>query len=483
MVVGSVAIAAALRVALDPILHERAVFLLFLIAVAICAHFAGFWAGFASAWLSVSAVVGLQLLAPGGIGLHGWAQAALFMAIALPVSVLGGRLRRALDREHRLLESESRARAEAERASRVKDEFLAALSHELRSPLNAIVGWTHILKGMPLPPEASRALETILRNADHQVKLMSEISDLSRIVTGKLVLEEALIDVRSALDQAVDAVRLAADARGLRLQLLISETPLVVRGDSGRLQQVFWNVLSNAIKFSPAGASVQASAAREGDMVTVRVTDTGEGIGPEFLPHVFDSFRQEDPSKARRHGGLGIGLAIVRYLTEAHGGEVHAHSDGPGRGTTVTIELPVFPGVSAQTAAADVSRPQLAGLRILIVEDDGDTRDLLARVLAELGAHVVATSSAAEARSQISVQPPDAIVSDIGMPDEDGLTFMRSLRLRPEHRDIPAIALTAYASAADQAEALDAGYHEHVAKPVQPYQLARVIDASLRRPS
>jgi signal transduction histidine kinase/CheY-like chemotaxis protein len=483
MVVGTVAAAAALRVALDPVLHDRGVFLLFLIAVAVCAHFAGFWAGFASAWLGVAGAVSLQVLAPGGIGLQGWVQVALFMAIALPVSVLGGRLRSALDREHRLLESESSARAEAERASRVKDEFLAVLSHELRSPLNAIVGWAHVLKGMRLPPEADRAVQTILRNADHQVSLMAEISDLSRIVTGKLVLEEALVDVRSALDHAVDAVRLAADARGQRLQLLIPETPLVVRGDASRLQQVFWNLLSNAIKFSPAGASIQASATREGDTVSVEVSDTGQGIGPGFLPHVFESFRQEDSSLARRHGGLGLGLAIVRRLTEAHGGAVRAHSDGSGKGTTFTVELPAFPGTSTEAASADIGRPQLAGVRILIVEDDLDTRDLLTRVLGELGAEVVAASSAAEARTRISMEVPDAIVSDIGMPGEDGLAFMRALRQRPEHRHIPAIALSAYASAADHAEALAAGYHEHVPKPVQPYRLARVIVASLNRPS
>jgi signal transduction histidine kinase/ActR/RegA family two-component response regulator len=483
IVLASVAVAAASRIALDPILHERAVFLLFVIAVALSAHLAGFWAGLATAVLSVAAAVALQLFAPAGVGLHDSVQVSLFLLTAIPISLLGGSLRNSLERERRLLKSESAARAALERTSRLKDEFLAVLSHELRSPLNTVVGWAHILKGTALPADAVHAVEIILRSADQQVKLLSEIADLSRIATGKLVLEDGLVDVRGILDQAVDAIRLAADVRGIKLQLVIPEMPLIVRGDAGRLQQVLWNLLSNAIKFSSAGASVQASAGLKARMVTVEVTDTGQGIHPEFLPHVFESFRQEDQSTARVHGGLGLGLAIVKHLTEAHGGSVHADSDGPGKGSRFTVALPAFAGVADAVTPSEVARPQLTGLRILVVDDDPDARELVARALGDLGGQVVTTSSAAEARAELDLRKPDVIVSDIGMPGEDGLSFIRALRGHPAHRDIPAIALTAYATATDQAEAIKAGYREHVPKPVQPYRLARVIMMALQRPS
>jgi CheY-like chemotaxis protein/two-component sensor histidine kinase len=313
--------------------------------------------------------------------------------------------------------------------------------------------------------------------------LIADITDLSRGLSGKLVLEEQRIDLRATLDQAVDAVRLSADARSISIELVIPEAPLIVRGEASRLGQVFWNLLSNAVKFSGPGASVRASADREGETAVVRVTDSGQGIGAEFLPFVFDSFRQEDSTKTRRHGGLGLGLAIVRHLTEAHGGTVRVESDGAGAGASFTVRLPLCAGAAADSVEADVSRPQLEGVRLLIIEDDADTCELLVRSLGELGAIVVGASSAADARRLMAKQPPDAIVSDIGMPGEDGLAFIRSLKKQPQHRSIPAIALTAYASTADREEAMAAGYFEHVAKPVHPYNLARVIVAALRPPS
>jgi signal transduction histidine kinase len=491
VVLASVGAMTALRLALQPALQERGVFIPFLLSVAVSAHLGGLRAGLASSALSLAVGAGLFLEAsgPASAAPEAWLQMAMFLAVAVAITLFGAylhayrlQLHAAIEREHRLRVSEMAARAEAEHANRVKDEFLAILSHELRSPLNAIVGWAHILKAAQAPDERTKAIDTILRNADHQVRMISEIFELSRAVTGKLVLEATLVDVRSLLDQAIDSVRLAADARGLRLQLVIPETPLVVRGDAARLQQVFWNLLSNATKFSPSGASVQASAACEDGTVLVKVVDTGQGIRSEFLPHVFDTFRQEDASRTRRQSGLGLGLSIVRHLTEAHGGTVSVHSDGPGQGATFTVCLPSFGGLSPDVRPTDLSRPDLRGLRVLIVEDEADTRDLIGRAIGDLGAEVTAVSSANEARSAISKRTPDAIVSDIGMPDEDGFTFMRLLR-RSEHAHIPAIALTAYASESDRAEAIEAGYQEHLAKPVPPYQLARVIVAAVRRPS
>jgi len=476
-----VSTATLLRLVLHPILGERAAFLLAILAVAVAAHLAGSWAGAATLLAALPIAALLFLAAPGSAAW--WIQLLLATSLAIPLALLGGRLHRSLRDQDDALRRERSARAEAERANRARDEFLAVLSHELRSPLNAIVGWTHILRGKTQAPEDARALDIILRSVDQQVRLMSDITDLSSGMSGKLRLEAELVDVRSVLDQAVDNVRLAANARGVQLQLVIPETALVVQGDAGRLRQVFWNLLSNAIKFSGAGAMVQASAARDGTSVVVRVSDTGQGIGSEFLPHVFSVFRQEDSSKTRRNAGLGIGLAIVHHLTEAHGGTVTVHSDGPGKGAVFTVTLPAAEG-AAGFVQSDLSRPELSGVRILVVDDDEATRELLLRALAEMGATVVTASSAAEARAEIARRTPDAIVSDIGMPDEDGFAFMRSLKKATARQaGIPTIALTAYSSSKDRAEALEAGYLEHVTKPAPPYQVARVIAAALRRPS
>ena len=481
VVIAAVSAATLLRLALNPVLRDRGLFLLAAMAVAVAAHLCGFWAGMATMLLSIPATAFLFRYLPGEsrFATPEWVQIALFTALAIPLSVLGGRLRaivadleEALRRERRLHESERTARAEADHASRVKDEFLAVLSHELKTPLNAIVGWSHVLLGMALPAEAGRAVDTIVRNADRQMRLMADIDDLGRVTMGKLTLEASRVSVGIVLEQAIDAVRLAADARRVRLQLAVPEPALVVRGDPDRLQQVFWNLLSNAIKFSPPGALVALTAGRDGDNAVIRVTDDGKGISPEFLPHVFDSFRQEDPSKRRRQPGLGLGLSIVKHLVEAHGGTVRAESGGAGAGATFTVSLPMPAEIAPETPPA---ASLLAGLRILLVEDHADTLALLTRSLQELGAVVVPATSAAEARTEISRHLPDMIVSDIGMPGEDGLTFMRSLRRRAQHRHIPAIALTAYSSVADRAEALSAGYQEHVAKPAHPHQIARVI--------
>jgi signal transduction histidine kinase len=484
-VVASVSTATLLRLALNPVLGERAVFLLAVLAVALSAHFAGLWAGIATIALAIPIAAIVSWPGPSAsVATPEWAQMALATGLALPLALLGGRFNRMVRELDRALRRERVARAEAERANRARDEFLAVLSHELRSPLNAIVGWAHILKGEAQSPAAVRATDTILRNADHQVRLMSDIADLSRGVTGKLVLESGQVDIRAALDQAVDSVRLSADARKVHLQLVVPETRLIVQGDATRLRQVFWNLLSNAIKFSPPAGKVHASAERGVDSVVVTIADTGQGIGTAFLPHVFDSFRQEDATSTRRQGGLGLGLAIVRHITEAHGGTVDARSEGAGKGAVFTVTLPLSNDAAfVALEERDLSRPQLTGLKVLIVEDDSDSRELVVRCLGELGATVLAAVSAADARQKISTDRPDAIVSDIGMPDEDGLAFLRSLRKQPEHARIPAIALTAYASDKDRQDALEAGYFEHVSKPVQPYRLARVILRAVRPPS
>jgi CheY-like chemotaxis protein len=259
--------------------------------------------------------------------------------------------------------------------------------------------------------------------------------------------------------------------------------PLVVRGDAGRLQQIFWNLMSNAIKFSSAGASVQASAGLKAQMVTVEVTDTGQGIHPEFLPHVFESFRQEDQSKARVHGGLGLGLAIVKHLTEAHGGSVHVDSDGPGMGSRFTVALPAFTGVGDAVTPSEVRRPQLTGVRILVVDDDPDACELLARALGDLGGQVVTTSSAAEARAEIDLRKPDVIVSDIGMPGEDGHSMLRRIRqgADPHARTIPALAVSAYAREEDRIRSLSAGFQMHMAKPFEPVELTTAVSRLLHR--
>jgi signal transduction histidine kinase/CheY-like chemotaxis protein len=486
VVLGNATVATLARLAVHPVLGERGAFLLAVLATATSAHLAGTWAGIATSALAIPLAAILFLGGPGPDRLPawGWLNVGLTVILALALSLLGGRFNRLVRQLDQTLRRERAARAEAEHANRLRDEFLAVLSHELRAPLNAIVGWAHVLKEGGAAAEDDHAVDTILRNAEHQVRLISDITDLSRGLSGKLILDEQLVDVGVTLDQATEAVRLSADARDIHLQLLLPEQPLIVRGEADRLRQVFWNLLSNAIKFSAPGGRVQVSAVREAQAAVVRVVDTGQGISAEFLPYVFDSFRQEDASKKRRHGGLGLGLAIVRHLTEAHGGTVSAESQGPATGATVTVTLPLSAGATAATVkAVEMARPQLAGVRLLVVEDDADTRELLVRSLSELGATVLGASSAEEARREISRQAPDVIVSDLGMPDEDGLAFIRSLKKEPQHGRIPAIALTAYASNADREEAIAAGYLEHVPKPVHPHNLARLIVAMLRPPN
>jgi PAS domain S-box-containing protein len=388
-----------------------------------------------------------------------------------------------------LLAREQEARKEAEAASRTKDEFLATLSHELRTPLNAIVGWAHLLRSGQLDaPTAARAVETIDRNAKAQNQLISDILDVSRIVTGKLRLSMEPIQPGPAVEAALDTVRPAAEAKEIELVSALDPAAGPVLADPNRLQQVVWNLLFNAIKFTPRGGRVEARVSRVDSRVEVAVQDTGPGIPPDFLPHVFERFRQGDSSSTRRHGGLGLGLSIVKHLVELHGGTVEADSAGVGQGATFTVKLPLLsaarpagmsarvPAVAAGEAPAE-EVPALEGVRVLLVDDDADGRDLISTVLGQRGARVTGTASVAEAMDALGKELPDVILSDIEMPDADGHSFIRKVRALPPDRGgaVPAAALTAYARTEDRMQALLSGFQMHVAKPVQPEELAAVV--------
>jgi signal transduction histidine kinase/ActR/RegA family two-component response regulator len=380
---------------------------------------------------------------------------------------------------HRLLASERAARADAEAANRMKDEFLATMSHELRTPLNAIVGWTALMQTAASDTRlVQKALDTIQRNAKSQARLIEDLLDVSRIISGKLNLVLGETDLRAIVLAAIDAVRPAADSKSIALSESLESIDGVI-ADGDRLQQVVWNLVSNAVKFTPKGGAVDVQLARAGSDVRITVSDTGEGIPSEVLPFVFERFRQADSSLTRRHGGLGLGLAIVRHLVELHGGSVAAESAGPGSGSRFTVTLPTrvarnaVPEVisSASVARAVNEEPRLLrGVKVLAVDDDADARELLATLLGRAGAVVTTAGSSRAAIEIVSSTLPDVIVCDIGMPEEDGFTFVRRLRRLESARggEIPAIALTAYARTDDARAAIEAGFQRHIAKPVEP---------------
>jgi CheY-like chemotaxis protein len=384
------------------------------------------------------------------------------------------------------------ALAAAEEANRLKDEFLAVLSHELRTPLNAILGWARMLRaGTLAESDVPRALETIERNAHAQAQLIEDLLDVSRIVSGKLRLEMRPVDIAEVIEEAVDTVRPTADARGITLTVVIGHVG-PVSGDAQRLQQVIWNLLSNSIKFTPQGGRVDLRVEQAASMVRIAVTDTGQGIDPEFLPHVFDRFRQASstPGQTRRKG-LGLGLAIVRHLVEAHAGTVSASSEGAGRGATFAVEIPVMVGrtvlstepphgYSPSTLESHLS---LSGIRVLVVDDDADARDMLKLALEQYQAAVRIVGSAEDAIAAIAIEVPDVLVSDIEMPDTNGYDLVRQLRHNdnPQLRRLPAVALTAYARTEDRVKALLAGFQTHVPKPVEPAELVTVIASLAQR--
>ncbi len=385
---------------------------------------------------------------------------------------------------------------QAEESSRLKEEFLATISHELRTPLSAILGWTRMLRlGQLSEEDKSKALDTIERNARAQAQLIDDLLDVSRIVTGKLRMDVRPADPKSFIDAAVEAVRPAADAKGVRVQKVIDTGAVAIPGDPVRLQQVVWNLLSNAIKFTPRGGRVQIRSERVNSHLEIVVSDTGQGIAPDFLPHVFDRFRQADQKTSRTHGGMGLGLAIVRHLVELHGGTVRATSEGVGQGATFTVMLPITPVYQVDSSGGRVhpgarellpvhdSDDRLDGLTILVVDDEPDTRDLLKKGLEYCGAQVRLAGSAAEALAALRVSVPDVLISDIGMPEMDGYDLIRQIReLQTNncHR-VAAIALTAYTRVEDRLHALRAGYDMHVPKPVELTELVAVAVSLTRR--
>ena len=388
--------------------------------------------------------------------------------------------RRAEEYREALLVSERAARSEAERATRLKDEFVATLSHELRTPLNAIVGWASILRADRRGETITQGVEVIERNAKLQAQMIEELLDMSRILSGKLLFELEPTDMAELVEAAVAAVRPTADARGVLLNTTVSRCRNV-NADPARLQQVTWNLLTNALKFTPRGGQVNIGLREIEEQVEMTVSDTGQGIKPEFLPFVFDRFRQADASTTRRHGGLGLGLSIVKSLVELHGGSVEVDSPGEGRGATFTVRLPIptLPQevLVSQPEPQSQSTPELAGLRILVVDDEYDARTLARRVLEERGAQVITVSSAAEAMASVGDNnPPNVLVSDIGMPEQDGYDLIKQMRALPgDAGRVPAVALTALARAEDRKRALSAGYQKHVSKPVDPAELVSVI--------
>ncbi len=403
--------------------------------------------------------------------------------------------------EQRLqLAREQIARSEAESASRAKDEFLAIISHELRTPLNAILGWGRMLRNTELNEENfTRGLDTIERNAKLQAQLIDDLLDVSRIISGKLRLTVMPVELSSIIEAAVDSIRPAADAKRIRLHVLLDSHAGLISGDPDRLQQVVWNLLSNAVKFTGKEGRIQVRLQRITSHVEITVSDNGRGVSPEFLPYVFDRFRQADSSITRMHGGLGLGLAIVRNLVELHGGSVQAQSPGEGLGATFRVQLPIIIAHGSGRFDMDADEvnsprvgyqqgfdtlPSLEGLNILVVDDEADARDLMTVILEERKAQVTTVASPVEAYETLEWLRPDVIISDIGMPGEDGYSFIRNVRVK-EARERqgwrPAIALTAHARVEDRLRALSAGYQAHVAKPVEPAELVAVI-ASLVRP-
>jgi PAS domain S-box-containing protein len=386
----------------------------------------------------------------------------------------------------------SRLYREAQLANRMKDEFLAVVSHELRTPLTAVLGWSRMLHADQLDEEtAKRAREIIMRNAETQRQLIEDLLDVSRIITGKLRLDVRAIEFEPVIKAAVDAVRPAAEAKGIKLHMVLDTRTGHIAGDVDRLQQVVWNLLANAIKFTPKEGHVEVRLERVNSHVELSVSDTGQGISQEFLPYVFDRFRQADPTMTRVHGGLGLGLAIVRHLVELHGGTVEVFSEGEGRGSKFTVQLPVMVFRNADGNSGELKRvhptaggvvpfsgeKKLEGLNILVVDDEQDTRDMLIAILEQCGAKVIAVSSAAEALAELARRKPDVLVSDIGMPDQDGYELINRVRSMEGHQDkqIPAVALTAYARTEDRIRALNAGFQIHVPKPVEPTELTTVV--------
>ncbi|PYS67917.1 MAG: hypothetical protein DMF69_21730, partial [Acidobacteria bacterium] len=391
----------------------------------------------------------------------------------------------------RLLRRESSAREVAEESNRLKDEFLATVSHELRTPLTAILGWSRLLDADSLDEVVTKqAIETIGRNAKAQSQIIDDILDVSRIIRGNLYLDLHPLELRPIVENAINVVRPTADAKGIAIQTELESIPSAVSGDENRLQQVIWNLLSNAVKFTGRGGRVSLKLYQVGSAVEINVTDTGQGISREFLPYVFDRFRQADSSTTRMHGGLGLGLAIARHLIEIHGGSIRAESAGTGQGSSFTIKLPLLDSGSSVVAISESAdtddveaSDSLTGLYILLVDDDADTLEMMTTALTSKKAKVTAVGTVSEALKAINNHWPDVLVSDIAMPEEDGyglIAKVRSLEANG-HRRIPAVAITAYAKDEDRDRALLSGFQSYLAKPVELTELISVIAHAAKR--
>jgi signal transduction histidine kinase/ActR/RegA family two-component response regulator len=407
-------------------------------------------------------------------------------AMAIDNARLYEAARRSADERARLLEAERQARAEVERVSLMKDEFLATLSHELRTPLNAVLGWSEVLlRRMPGDPATVKALEAIARNARAQAQLIDDLLDMNRIVSGKIRLDVQRFELAPVVEAALDSVRPSADAKSIAIRKTLDPDAGPLFGDPDRIQQVVWNLLSNAVKFTPRSGKIDVVVRRVESHVEIDVHDSGLGISPEFLPHLFERFRQADSSTTRKHGGLGLGLSIVKQLVELHGGSVLASSQGTGQGASFRVNLPLRPvldpspsgNTSRGFARIETPEVSLAGVAVLVVDDEADARELVRMVLGEAGAVVQTAASADEAIALIRLHRFDVIVSDIGMPDRDGYHLIREVRaMAPrEGGRIPAIALTAFARSEDRTRAMLAGYQVHVSKPIEPRELVATI--------
>jgi signal transduction histidine kinase/CheY-like chemotaxis protein len=494
--IAATAVAFTARFMLEPALGDIAQFLLFTLSVVVAAWHGGLGPGLLATALSMF-LVEYFFIEP-FYSLHAKNPAErievlLFLFTGASISALSQARLSAEAKRQQLLASEQDARRAAEDANRLKDEFLSTVSHELRTPLTAINGWALMLRSGRLDAvQSARALETIVRSAKAQNQLINDLLDVSRIVAGKMRLDVGPVKLGSVIKAAIETVRPAAEAKGIRLSALLDPAD-TMSGDAERLQQVVWNLLSNAVKFAPNGGRVEIRLERADSHIEIVVADNGQGIKPEFLPHVFERFRQEDSGTNRQQGGLGLGLAIVRHIVEQHGGTVRVASEGLGKGATFTVALPIAHGRAVSPAEsrdnasggrlAPINPPSLAGARALFVDDEAEARELITMMLAERGAEVRTAVSATEALAACDEWRPDILIADIGMPGEDGYTLMKKLRDREKllGGHIPAIALTAYARREDRLRALSAGYECHVSKPVEPVELLAAVASLVNR--
>jgi PAS domain S-box-containing protein len=402
-------------------------------------------------------------------------------AIAIDNARLYEATQQAAEERKLLLDSEREARAEAERTSQMKDEFLATLSHELRTPLTAILGWSQVLRrGSRDEADLHRGLQTIERNARAQAQLIEDLLDMSSIASGKVRLELLPLAPAAIVTAAIDTIRTAAEAKDITIGTAFDTAPGMVSGDASRLQQIIWNLLTNAIKFTPRGGTVSVAVRRESDQIAITVADSGAGIAPEFIGHVFERFRQADATTTRKHGGLGLGLAIAKHLVEQHGGTISASSAGADQGSTFTVRLPRRAGKHEIAQPQHCAAPHdLAGLQVLVVDDEDDGRELIRRILHDCHADVLTAATAAEALALLEHARPHLLITDLGMPEVDGYGLLEQVRARgpAQGGDVPAIALTAFARVEDRVKALSSGFLAHMSKPVEPGELIEKVAA------